>query len=116
MAVNAFFIEDAGLPREGVLVNVITFTSLGGLWVGQAEWTLSGDNALICASMASMLAEGVRCHCGTIETLVTNESQPVMYCPQVVNDGPLVLSILSTPRAVSITGKMLEGIGVMDPL
>ena len=38
-----------------------------------------------------------------------------MYCPQVINDGSLVLSILSTPRAVSVTSKMPEGIGVMDP-
>ena len=38
-----------------------------------------------------------------------------MYCPQVVDDGPLVLSVLSAPRAVSVTGKMPEGIGVMDP-
>ena len=59
MAVNAFFIKDAGLTREGGLVNDIAFTSLGRLWIGQAEWALSGDNALICASMASMLVEGV---------------------------------------------------------
>ena len=59
MAVNAFFIEDSGLPREGGLVNDIAFTSLGGLWIGQAEWVLSGGNALICASMASMSVEGV---------------------------------------------------------
>ena len=60
--------------------------------------------------------EGVRCHRGTTETLVANEAQPIMYCPQVVDDGPLVLSILSAPRAVGVTGKMPEGIGVMDPL
>ena len=54
--------DDAGLPREGSLVNDITFTSLGGLQIRQAEWALSGDNALICASMASMLAEGVQHH------------------------------------------------------
>ena len=116
MAVNAFFVKDTGLPREGGLVNNIAFTSLDGLWVGQAEWTLSEDNALICASMASMLVEGVQHHCGTTEALVTNETQPVMYHPQVVNDGPLILSVLSTLRAVSITSKMLEGIRVMDPL
>ena len=39
-----------------------------------------------------------------------------MYCPQVVDDGPLVLSILATPGAVSITGKMPKGIRVMNPL
>ena len=59
MAVNAFFVKDAGLPREGGLVNDIAFTSLDGLWIGQAEWALSGGNALICASVASMSAEGV---------------------------------------------------------
>ena len=116
MVVNAFFIEDSGLPREGGLVNDIAFTSLGRLQIGQAEWALSGGNALICASMVSMLAEGVWHHCGTTETLVTHEAQPVMYCPQVVNDGSLILSLLPTPRAVSVTGKMPEGIGVVDPL
>ena len=90
MAVNAFFVEGSGLPREGGLVNDIAFTSLGGLWIGQAEWALSGGNTLICASMASMSAEGVQCHHGTTETLVANEAQPVMYCPQVVNDGSLM--------------------------
>ena len=59
MAVNAFFVEDSGLPREGSLVNDIAVTSLGRLWVGQAEWALSAGNALICASMVSMSAEGV---------------------------------------------------------
>ena len=59
MAVNAFFVEDSGLPREGGLINDIVFTSLGGLQIRQAEWALSGGNALICASMASMLVEGV---------------------------------------------------------
>ena len=62
MAVNAFFIEDAGLPREGGLVNNIAFTSLGRLWVGWAVCALSGDNTLICASMASMLLEDVQHH------------------------------------------------------
>ena len=63
-----------------------------------------------------MSAEGVRCHCGTTKTLVTYEAQLIMYCPQVVDDGPLILSIFAAPRAVSITGEMLEGIGIMNPL
>ena len=63
-----------------------------------------------------MLAEGVQCHHGTTETLVTYEVQLIMYCPQVVDDGPLVLSIFAAPQAVSITGEMLEGIGIMNPL
>ena len=37
-----------------------------------------------------------------------------MYCPQVVDDGPLILSIFAAPWAVSITGKMLEGIGIIE--
>ena len=49
----------SGLPREGGLVNDIAFTSLGRLQIRQAEWALSGGNALICTRMASMLAEGV---------------------------------------------------------
>ena len=59
MAVNPFFPEDSSLPKEGGLVNDIAFTSLGRLWIGQAEWALSGDNALICASVVPMSAEGV---------------------------------------------------------
>ena len=39
-----------------------------------------------------------------------------MYCPQVVDDGPLILSIFAAPRAVSITGEMPEGIRIMNPL
>ena len=39
-----------------------------------------------------------------------------MYCPQVVDDGPLILSVLAALRAVSIMGKMPDGIGVMDSL
>ena len=66
--------------------------------------------------MVSMSVEGVQHHCGTTETLVAHEVQPVMYGCQVVNDGSLVLPILPAPRAVSVTGKMPEGIGVMDPL
>ena len=103
--VNAFFIKDSSLPRDGGLVNDIAFTSLGGLWFGLAEWALFGDNALISASVVPMSAEGVRHHCGTTETLVTYEAQVIMYCPQVVDDGPLVLSVLAVPRAVSITGE-----------
>ena len=116
MAVNAFFVKDSGLPRERGLVNDIAFTSLGRLWIGQAEWALSGGNTLICASMTSMLAEGVQQYCGTTETLVAHKAHPVMYCPQVVNDGSLIFPILPAPRAVSVTGEMPEGIGVMDPL
>ena len=63
-----------------------------------------------------MLMEGVQHHCRTTETLVTYEAQLIMYCPQVVDDGPLILSVFATPQAVSITGKMLEGIGIMNPL
>ena len=63
-----------------------------------------------------MSAEGVQHHCGTTETLVAYKAQLVMYCPQVVDDGLLILSVFSAPRAVSVTGKMPEGIQVMDPL
>ena len=74
-----------------------------------------GDNALICAGVASMLAEGIQHHHRTSETLVAYEAQLIMYCPQVVDDGPLILSIFAAPWAVSITGKMPEGIGIMNP-
>ena len=62
-----------------------------------------------------MLAEGVQPHCRTSETLVAYEAQLIMYCPQVVDDGPLILSVFATPRAVSISSKMPEGIGIMNP-
>ena len=35
MAVNAFFIKDSGLPREGDLVNDITFTFWADSSLGQ---------------------------------------------------------------------------------
>ena len=38
-----------------------------------------------------------------------------MYCPKVVDNGPFVLSVFATLRAVSITGKMPEGIGIVNP-
>ena len=47
MAVNAFYMKDSVLPREGGLINDIAFTSLGRLQIRQAEWALSGGNALI---------------------------------------------------------------------
>ena len=62
-----------------------------------------------------MLLEGIRHHCRTSETLVTYEAQLIMYCPQVVDDGPLVLSVFAAPWAVSITGETLEGNGIMNP-
>ena len=62
-----------------------------------------------------MSAEGVQHHRRTSETLVTYEAQLIMYCPQVVDDGPLILSIFATPQAVPITSEMLEGIGIMNP-
>ena len=115
MVVNAFFLKDSSLPREGGLVNDICLYFLGGPHIGPAEWALSGDNALISTGVASMLAEGIRYHCRTSKTLVAYEAQLIMYCPQVVDDGPLILSIFATPQAVSITGKMPEGIGIMNP-
>ena len=38
-----------------------------------------------------------------------------MYCPQVVDDGPLILSIFAKPWAVSITNEMPDGIVIMNP-
>ena len=73
------------------------------------------DTTLISTGVASMLAEGIQCHHRTSETLVAYEAQLIMYCPQVVDDGPLILSIFATPWAVSITSKMPEGIGIMNP-
>ena len=89
---------------------------LGGPCSRPAEWALPSDNALIFAGVASMLVEGVQCHHGTTETLVTYEAQLIMYCSQVVDDGPLILSIFATPQAVSITSETLEGIGIMNSL
>ena len=66
--------------------------------------------------MASMSAESVRSHGGTTKALVAYEAQLVMYCSQVVDDVPLVLSIFSAPKAVCVTSKAPEGIGVMNSL
>ena len=73
------------------------------------------DTALISTGVVSMLAEGIQHHCRTSETLVTYKAQLIMYCPQVVDDGPLVLSVFAAPQAVSITGEMPEGIGIVNP-
>ena len=62
-----------------------------------------------------MLAEGIQCHCRASKTLVTYEAQLIMYCPQVVDNGPLILSIFAAPQAVSITSETPEGIGIMNP-
>ena len=52
---------------------------------------------------------------GHLKALVAYEAQLIMYCPQVVDDSPLILSIFATPWAVSITSEMPEGIGIMNP-
>ena len=38
-----------------------------------------------------------------------------MYCPQVVDNGPLILYAIAVQWAVSITSEMPEGIGIMNP-
>ena len=38
-----------------------------------------------------------------------------LISPQVVDDGPPILSIFAAPWAVSIIGKMPEGIRIMNP-
>ena len=63
-----------------------------------------------------MSAESVRHYSGATEALVTYEAQLVVHHSQVIDDGSLILSIFSTPRAVRVTSKMPEGIGVMNPL
>ena len=73
------------------------------------------DTALISTGVASMSAEGIQHHCRTSKTLVAYKAQLVMYCPQVVEDSPLILSVFAAPWAVSITSEMLEGIGIMNP-
>ena len=80
------------------------------------EGGLVDDTTLIGTVVASMAAEGIQHHCRTSETLVTYEPQLIMHhCPKVVDDSPFVLSIFAAPQAVSITGKMPEGIGIMNP-
>ena len=76
---------------------------------------LVDDTTLIGTVVMSMVAEGILHHCRTSETLVTYEPQLIMHCPKVVDDGPFILSIFATPRAVSITSEMLEGIGIVNP-
>ena len=87
----------------------------GRPWIGPAERALSRDNTLISTGVASKLVEGIQHHRRTSKTLVAYKAQLVLYCPQVVDDGPLILSIFAAPWAVSITGEMLEGIGIMNP-
>ena len=63
-----------------------------------------------------MSAESVQHHGGTTEALVAYKAQLVMYCLQVVDDGPLILSIFSAPRTVCVTSEAPKGIGVMNSL
>ena len=79
------------------------------------EGGLVDDTTLIGTTVASMLAEGIRYHRRTSKTLVTYKPQLIMYCPKVVDNGPFVLSVFAAPQAVSITSKMPEGIGIMNP-
>ena len=79
------------------------------------EGGLVDDTTLVGTVVASMVAEGIGHHCRTSETLVTYEPQLIMHRPKVVDDGPFILSIFAAPQAVSITGKMLEGIRIVNP-
>ena len=79
------------------------------------EGGLVDDTALISTGVASMLVEGIQCHHRTSKTLVAYEAQLIVYCPQVVNDGPLILSVFAVPWAVSITSETPEGIRIMNP-
>ena len=63
-----------------------------------------GDNALISTGVACPCQwRASEHHRRTSKTLVAYEAQLIMYCPQVVDDGPLVLSVFAAPWAVSIT-------------
>ena len=73
------------------------------------------DTTLISTGVVSMSVEGIQHHCRTSKTLVAYEAQLIMYCPQVVHDGPLVLSVFATPWVVSITSETPEGIRIMNP-
>ena len=89
---------------------------LGRLQVGGKLSALPGCNALIYTGEAAMSAESVQHCCGAIEALVAYEAQLVVHCSQVIDDGPLILSVFSTAWAVRVTGKALEGLRVMNPL
>ena len=108
MAVNAFCQVFWPSPGEGVYSTTLPLGRLSGP-------SLEGY-ALICTGMASMSAEGIQCYSRTTEAPVAYEAKLVMYHPQVIDDGPLILSIFSVPRAVGITGKLPKGIGVINPL
>ena len=40
----------------------------------------------------------------------------LVHCPQVIDDGPLILTIFSAPWAVSKASEMLKGLGIMNSL
>ena len=99
---------------KGGPVDDIAFTFWVDPRLGQLSGPLGGT-PLISTGVASMSAEGIRHHCRTSETLVACKAQLIMYCPQVVDDGSLVLSVFTAPWAVSITSEMPESIGIMNP-
>ena len=97
---------------------VNAFSSLDTLDMVVGRWgrlsTLHGSNTLAHTIEMPMSAEGVHHHCGAAKTQVAHQTQFVMNCPQVVDDGPFVLSIFPTPWAVGITREAPEGLWVMN--
>ena len=78
--------------------------------------TLPGGRALISTVDVAMPVESVCCHCRAAKASVANESYLIMCCSEVIHDGPLILLQFPTPQAVHESGKVLEGLRVMDPL
>ena len=70
------------------------------VWNG-SRWLLRkggpvDDTALISTGVASVSVQRASdITAGHPKTLVTYEAQLIMYCPQVVDDGPLVLSVFA---------------------
>ena len=47
-----------------------------------------------------MAADGLQCDGWAAKTFLTHEAQFVMHCPQVINDGALILTFFPSPGAV----------------
>ena len=86
-----------------------------------SSWQVSGWGWLIGTSLSGGLAvlpvmevEGVWSGWWVVATFVTQQAEPVVHYPKVVDDCPLILSLLPTPGAVSYA---IEGhLGHICPL
>ena len=79
--------------------------------------TCHQDSHLPCWAVAASLAmtlDGLQGDLGTAEICLTDQSELIMHCLQVVDYDLFVLPFLSAPMAKGHTGKVMKCIWVMN--